>query len=449
MDQLLAISPIDGRYFRYTSILKDYFSEYALFKYRLSIEIKYLVNLIKILNPRDVTIICIIPKIEEILTNFSPKECMEIKIIEKKINHDVKAVEYYIKNKLLEKELNDIIPLIHFGLTSQDINNTATPISIKDFIQKPYSELLKTIIKDLNIKSELWKNVVIITRTHGQPATPSTFGKEMKVFSYRIEKQYGILKNIKYWGKFGGASGNLNAHMLAYPDIDWIKFSENFLQTLGLNRNKYTTQIDNYENLSNIFDSLKRINTILIDMCRDIWLYISMEYLILKSNKDEIGSSTMPHKINPINFENAEGNLMFANSILEFLSRKLPISRLQRDLTDSTILRNLGTVFGHILISFNNILSGLSKVDINRIKIEEDICKHRVVISEGIQTILRKHNYSDAYEKMKDFTRKNKKFTKTDLNEFIHNLKCPTEIENELLEISVYNYIGYSNILNL
>ncbi len=308
-----------------------------------------------------------------------------------------------------------------------------------------YTSVLQSIISDLNDKSKLWKDIVMITKTHGQPATPSTFGKEIKVFSYRLDKQFLLLKNITYYGKFGGATGNLNAHKLTFPNINWVEFSEKFLKDLGLTRNNFTTQIDNYENLSTIFDNLKRINTILIDMCRDIWLYISMNYLKLKVNKSEVGSSTMPHKVNPINFENAEGNLMYANSILEFFSRKLPVSRLQRDLTDSTVLRNLGTVFGHILISFKNILNGLYKIDINKEKITKDIQKNKIVIAEAIQTILRKYKFPNAYEIVKSFTRKHKQFTTQEFNTFIDSLDCSNQIKLELKAISIENYIGYAN----
>jgi len=445
MNELLSVSPIDGRYAKYTSELKNYFSEYSLFKYRLLIELKYLIAFLTVIRPNKIYNF-ISKKINNIYEDFTVEECLKIKHLENKINHDVKAVEYYIKNKFEMIGLKEFGNFVHFGLTSQDINNTAIPLSIKEFTEDIYYKLTNNILRDLDSKSDKWKEIIFITRTHGQPATPSTFGKEIKVFSYRIKKQYEILKNIKYWSKFGGSTGHFNAHKLAYPKINWIDFSNKLIENLGLHRNKYTTQIDNYENLSNYFDCVKRINLILIDLCRDIWYYISMEYFTLKINKNEVGSSTMPHKINPINFENAEGNLMLTNSILEFMSRKLPISRLQRDLTDSTILRNLGSVFGYILIAFKNIISGLNKIDINKNKIEKDKKKYYVVISEGIQTILRKYNYSNAYEKLKNITRTNNYLTKKNLDDFIINLECSGKIKNKLLKISVDNYIGYSDM---
>ena len=451
--KLLAISPIDGRYYKYTSILRNYFSEYAFIKYRLYIEIEYLIfllenkrvlqsiNLEDIFNKYSLTEIFRI--IKNIYINFNPEECLKIKEIEKKTNHDVKSIEYYIKNKLLEYKLDNLVPFIHFGLTSQDINNTATPLSLKYFINDKYNKILESIIKKLTQKSYNWGSIVMITKTHGQPATPSTLGKEFKVFAYRLEQQMTLLVNTKFWGKFGGATGNLNAHLVAYPFINWVNFSNSFINYLGLERVKHTTQIDNYENLSTIFDNIKRINLILIDLCRDIWLYISMNYLKLKIYKNEIGSSTMPHKVNPINFENAEGNLLFANSILEFLSRKLPISRLQRDLTDSTVLRNLGVVFGHIVIAYQNILIGLDKIEANKEEIKKVLLDNRIVIAEGIQTVLRRYNYPNAYEKVKEFTRKNKKFTRKDFDEFIESLDCTNKVKQILKNISVENYIGF------
>ncbi len=335
------------------------------------------------------------------------------------------------------------ISFIHFGLTSQDINNTAISISLKNYIKSKFQSSFNKIIKELLKLSSKCKEIVMLSRTHGQPAVPTTFGKELYVFVYRLENQKKILDISNYYGKFGGASGNLNAHKLAYPNINWIDFGKNMINSLGLIRSKYTTQIDNYENLSVVFDAIKRINSVLIDMCQDIWLYILQDYLKQDINKDEVGSSTMPHKVNPINFENAEGNLKMANNMLEFFSRKLPISRLQRDLTDSTVLRNMGVVFGHCEIAYNNIFIGLKKLIPNKNKINTDLVNNCVVISEGIQTILRKYGCKDAYEQLKDFSRTNKKIERNDINTFINKLKIDDNIKKELNNISILNYTGY------
>jgi adenylosuccinate lyase len=334
---------------------------------------------------------------------------------------------------------------IHFGLTSQDINNTALPLMIKAAVNYEYIPVLKKICTLLNQKADLWKTNVMLSRTHGQPAVPTTFGKEIKVFAYRLEKQLELLENIKYYGKFGGASGNFNAHVCAFPEINWEEFTRQFLNQFDLIHNKYTTQIDNYENISTLFDNLKRINCILIDFCQDIWLYISQEYLKLCINKNEVGSSTMPHKINPINFENAEGNLYFANCMLECLSRKLPISRLQRDLTDSTLVRNIGSIFGHIHLALRNITIGIDKLEINQEAISKDNTYNIVVLMEGIQTILRKYKYTGAYEKCKEFSRKNTKINILDLEEFVYHLDIEESIKQEITQIlSVDKYVGYS-----
>ena len=362
MESILSLTSIDGRYRSLTNKLENYFSEYGLFKYRVKVEIDYLIKLCDQLN---------IPINKEYLNsiknNFNKDECMKIKQIESKINHDVKSVELYIGNKF-----NDIGEsfknLIHFGLTSQDINNVSISLSIKDYLVDLYSDNINKIIELINQKANEWKNIVIISRTHGQPAVPTTIGKEFKVFSYRLQRELENLQKLEIYSKFGGAVGNLNAHFLSYPDIDWENFANTFLNTMGLKRNQFTTQIDNYESLSIIFDNIKRINTILVDMCRDIWTYISMDYLKQKINSEEVGSSTMPQKVNPINFENAEGNLLMSINMFEFLSRKLPISRLQRDLTDSTVLRNLGLVFGWCEIAYHNINVGLQKININQEK---------------------------------------------------------------------------------
>lgn len=443
MTQLACVSPIDGRYYNKTKELRVYFSEYAFFRYRLHVETVYLHSLLeklfeeKLLHPQDIS------SIKLIFTEFSLEECVKIKGYEKVINHDVKAIEYYMRDKLKEYGLSHFNSFIHFGLTSQDINNTALPLMIKHTIEGVYTSSIQTILSSLNKKIESWRDVPIISKTHGQPATPSTFGKEMRVYTYRIEKQLKLLDDTTYYGKMGGATGNLNAHICAYPNINWEEFMNTFLGIFKLERNLYTTQIDNYENLSTIFDNLKRINTILIDLCQDIWLYISYEYLSLAINKGEVGSSTMPHKVNPINFENAEGNLLMSNSMFEFLSRKLPISRLQRDLTDSTLVRNIGTAFGHTMIGFRNIIDGLLKITVNKGVIDEELVKHQVVLIEGIQTILRKYKYDDAYEKCKDFSRTHTSINILDLEEFISKLDVEDNVKTELNSmLDVNTYVG-------
>jgi adenylosuccinate lyase len=444
--QLACISPIDGRYYTKTKELRPYFSEYGFFSYRLNIEISYLCDLLNMLMNKGYIKLNDISSIKNIATEFSMDECIKIKNFEKNINHDVKAIEYYIRDKLTELKLSQYNSFIHFGLTSQDINNTALPLMIRGAIENTYDSSIENIMKTLSKKIAEWKDVVIISKTHGQPATPTTFGKELRVFTYRIQKQLTMLNNTSDYGKMGGATGNLNAHICAYPDVNWQEFMETFLKKFGLLRNKYTTQIDNYENLSTIFDNLKRINSILIDLCQDMWLYISYEYLKLSINKDEVGSSTMPHKVNPINFENAEGNLMMANTLFEFLSRKLPVSRLQRDLTDSTVIRNIGTAFGHTIIGLVNIQTGLNKITINHNVVNVDKSKYQVVLIEGIQTILRKHGYADAYETCKGFSRNQDSLNILDLEDFISKLDIDEEVKKELYSIlDVNKYIGNAN----
>jgi adenylosuccinate lyase len=443
--QLMSLSSIDGRYYNYTKPLRPYFSEYAYFKYRLHIEIAYLIALLQQIPAYSSVSETDLPIITSILTEFSPDECLKIKNHELVINHDVKAIEYYIRDKLKEAGIETYNSFIHFGLTSQDINNTALPLMIRGVIEDPYFTSLNAIVKLLDGKSNDWKDIIMISRTHGQPAVPTTFGKELKTFSYRIGKEQKYLADITYFAKFGGAVGNLNAHVCAFPDINWTTFVNKFLEQFDLKRNKFTTQIDNYENISRIFDNLKRINCILIDMCADMWLYISYEYLNLAITTGEVGSSTMPHKVNPINFENAEANLAMANCQLEFLSRKLPISRLQRDLTDSTLIRNIGSIFGHILIAFRNIIVGLRKITVNYTKIDGDLTRHVIVLIEGIQTILRKYKYEDAYEKCKEFSRTNTHINILDLDDFITGLDVEHTVRCELRTVlDIENYVGYS-----
>ena len=444
-----AICPLDGRYEHNINTLKKYFSEFSLFKYRLLIEIEYFIHLSKKipqLSNIDKEIHFIL---KSIYTNFTIDDCNEIKIIEDNIKHDVKAVEYFIQNKFKSyinyPQLKDTINFIHFGLTSQDINCPAQMLMIKNSINDVFYPTFSAIIAILDTIANKYINITMISHTHGQPASPTTFGKEIRVFKYRLSKEIDNLKLTKYSTKFGGAVGNFNAHYVAFPNIDWNKFSDDFISSIGLTRNQYTTQISNYEEISYIFDTFKRINCILIDFNTDIWTYISKNYIKQKINKNEVGSSTMPHKINPINFENSEGNLIIANSLFEGMSRKLPISRLQRDLTDSTILRNTGIAFGYSLVAYKSLLSGLDKIEINKYAINIDIEKNYIVLAEAIQTILRREGINDAYEMLKDFTRKNTNITSKDIYDFIDKLNINNNVKDELRKITVYNYIGNAN----
>ena len=435
MDTLLNITSIDGRYNNLTKDLLAFFSEYGLFRYRLIVEVNYiylLCNKLKLIIDQD--------KLFKIIYDFNYEECIKIKEIENKIKHDVKSVEKYLHIKFDEFDI-PYKNLIHFGLTSQDINNVSISLSIKDYLTKIYKPNIIEIITKIHTLMKK-SDIIMISRTHGQSAVPTTLKKELHVFKYRVSKEYMNLCNLKHCSKFGGAVGNFNAHYSAYHNIDWIDFANNFLQQLQLERSQYTTQIDNYENLSIFFDNIKRINTILIDMCQDIWYYVSIDYFKQKFNNNEVGSSTMPHKINPINFENAEGNLLLSVNLLEFLSRKLPISRLQRDLTDSTVLRNLGLVFGYCEIAYHNILVGLDKLEPNKEVIKQDLDRNPKVLTEGIQTILRKYGDDEAYDKLKDFCRNNDKKDLIDMNNFIQELDIDEEIKDELNELNMENYIG-------
>jgi len=444
LNSLTAISPIDGRYRNITEKLDEYFSEFSLIKCRILVEIEYFIALCNIPLPQladfDKNKF---NKLRDIYIKFSLKDAESIKSIEKITNHDVKAVEYFLKERIDQLQLSAYKEFIHFGLTSQDINNTAIPYLLKDFINKTYNPTLNKIFLKLITLSEDWKHIPMIARTHGQPATPTRMGKEIFVFAERISIQFEFFNSIPYSAKFGGASGNLNAHFVAYPDIDWVEFSNNFVNNiLGLTRSQTTTQIEHYDNLAALFDNLKRINTILIDLCRDIWQYISMDYFKLKINKNEVGSSAMPHKVNPIDFENAEGNLGIANAIFEFLSNKLPVSRLQRDLTDSTVLRNIGVPSAHTIIALNSLIKGLSKIVINENKINQDLENNWLVISEAIQTILRREGYSEPYEKLKELTRKNTLINKNTFINFIDSLDIKETVKCELKQITPYNYTG-------
>lgn len=445
MKELLSISPCDGRYAKYTQVCQEYFSEYAIQKTRLYIELLYLQKLIQILpeleyvNNRNN-----LDKIMDIYNNFNIEECEKIRKIEEVVNHDVKAVELYIRDKLLECGLSRCINYIHFGLTSQDINNITYPILIKDFITNVYKVQINVIREKLEQMYSNHKSTIMLSHTHGQAGVPTSFGKEMKVFEYRLNEMTKELENIQYKCKFGGAVGNFNAHVVAYPNYDWAVFANEFVELFGCSRSQYTTQIANYESLSQIFDIIKRINTVMIDLCQDIWLYIFKNYLQLSVKKEEVGSSTMPHKVNPINFENAEGNLGISNSLFEFMSRKLPISRLQRDLTDSTILRNVGMAFGYSIIALNNIKNGLNKISPNKTEMMKDLQKHVVVLSEAYQTILRKHGIDNAYDNLKEFTRVNSpsEITIEDMHSFINKLDIDDNIKTELYNVSIDNYIG-------
>ena len=441
---LNSISPIDGRYSNKTEVLRKYFSEKALIYYRLKVEIEYFISLCNLGIPQlknfdhnkfD--------DLRKIYLDFYNDDAIEIKNIEKITNHDVKAVEYFIKQKFDILGISDYKEFIHFGLTSQDINNTAIPLSIKDFIDNVYIPKVTEVIKAIDNKDEELKDITIIARTHGQPASPTKLGKEFRVFSTRINEQMKTLKNIPNSAKFAGAVGNFNAHKVAYPDIDWKKFGENFIESeLGLNYSFPTTQIEHYDSFAALCDNCRRINNILLDMCVDIWTYISHDYFKQKIIKDEVGSSAMPHKVNPIDFENSEGNLGLANSTFYFFSNKLTKSRLQRDLTDSTVLRNIGIPFGHTLISFESLLKGLKKIYVNKVKINKDIEENWIVVSEAIQTILRREGYENPYEVMKELTRKNSKIDKDYLHSFIDKLKIDDNIKKELKQISPYNYTG-------
>ena len=441
---LNAISPIDGRYATITSELQDYFSESALIKHRIKVEIEYFISLCEFDLPQLKNFNkAYFSKLREIYSDFKVKDALDVKLIEKKTNHDVKAVEYFIKQKFNDLKISEYSEFIHFGLTSQDVNNTAIPLILKDVLQKVYYDKIEKIIEALDNKIKVWNNIPMLSRTHGQAASPTKLGKELNVFKVRIDEQLSLLKKIPISAKFGGATGNFNAHIVAYAKYDWLEFSKKFIEKkLHLKHSFPTTQIDHYDHLAAIFDNLKRINNILIDFNRDVWQYISMDYFTQRVNKNEVGSSAMPHKVNPIDFENSEGNLSFANSIFEFLSRKLPISRLQRDLTDSTVLRNLGVPFAHTMIALNSINKGLNKIEVNKKTINEDLENNWAVVAEAIQTILRRENYPQPYEALKNLTRTGKKIDQNNIEKFIENLDVKESVKLELKKIKPSNYTG-------
>lgn len=441
---LTAISPVDGRYRKHVQHLDEYFSEYALIKYRVLVEIEYFYFL------EDKKFFKLSHKaskhLKKLQEDFGLEDAQEIKQIEYTTNHDVKAVEYFLKNELEKSGGAQVKEWIHFGLTSQDINNTAIPLLWKHAIEYEYLPSLLNLNAQLKLLAKEWKDIPMLAHTHGQPASPTKMGKEIMVFAERIENQIEQLINIPFTAKFGGATGNFNAHHAAFPKLDWIKLANEFVEKiLGLTRAQYTTQIEHYDSLAAQFDCMKRINNILIDLCRDVWTYISMDYFKQKSRKNEVGSSAMPHKINPIDFENAEGNMGIANAVFEHLSSKLPISRLQRDLTDSTALRNIGVPFAHTLVAFKSIEKGLNSLIINDSKIYSDLDNNWAVVSEAIQTILRKENYPNPYEALKELTRGNNQVSKKSIHQFIDGLKIDEDLKKELKKISPHNYTGVVN----
>lgn len=440
---LKAISPVDGRYHKQTEALQNYFSEYALIKARVHVEVEYLIALSQF-NIQQVK-----PLTEDqnstlrkMVADFNEADAQKIKDTEKITNHDVKAVEYFVKEKADSTGLSSIKEFVHFGLTSQDINNTAIPLLTKGSLNEIIFPALEIIIAKLESLANEWKDISMLAYTHGQPASPTKLGKEIKVFCYRLQHQINDAKQIKHAAKFGGATGNFNAHHVAYPNHDWIKFANDFVSKLGLSRSAFTTQIENYDYAAALFDNFKRINTILLDLCRDVWTYISMNYFTQTVAKNEVGSSAMPHKVNPIDFENAEGNLGIANALFEHLSAKLPISRLQRDLTDSTVLRNVGVPFAHTLIAIKSLEKGLNKIKVNAPAIEKDLNDNVAVVAEAIQTILRRENYPNPYEALKELTRTGEKITIEKIHSFIHTLKINEHVRAELLTITPLNYTG-------
>jgi adenylosuccinate lyase len=441
---LTAISPVDGRYRSKTGAYATYFSEYALIRYRVLVEVEYFIALCEIpLKQLEQVQSSVFPKLRNLYINFSEADALKVKEIESVTNHDVKAIEYFLKEKFDSLGLEAFKEFIHFGLTSQDINNTAVPTSIKDALTDVYFPEMEKLIQELNRLSDEWRDVSMLAKTHGQPASPTRLGKEIMVFVSRLNQQLSILKQAPNSAKFGGATGNFNAHNVAYPSIDWKAFANRFVaEKLGLQREQWTTQISNYDNLASQFDAMRRINTILIDFCRDIWTYVSMEYFKQRIKAGEVGSSAMPHKVNPIDFENAEGNLAVANAMLEFMAGKLPISRLQRDLTDSTVIRNIGVPFSHTMIATQSILKGLSKLLLNETAIYRDLDKTWAVVAEGIQTILRREAYPSPYEALKALTRTNEGITEKSIRDFIDTLDVTQSVKEELKRITPRNYTG-------
>lgn len=445
LTQLTAISPIDGRYRGKCERLDEYFSEYALIRYRVRVEVEYFIALCEIPLPQLAGVDHgVFEKLRDIYKNFTVDDAARIKEIESVTNHDVKAVEYFLKERFDSLGLEAYKEFIHFGLTSQDINNTSVPLSLKEALRDVYCPLLMELIEHLEARADEWQQLPMLAKTHGQPASPTRLGKEIRVFSYRLRRQLAMLDAVPVSGKFGGATGNFNAHLTAYPSIDWRAFAAKFLgERLGIEREEYTTQISNYDNLAAIFDALRRINTIILDLDKDMWQYISMEYFKQKIKAGEVGSSAMPHKVNPIDFENSEGNLGIANAILDHLATKLPVSRLQRDLTDSTVLRNIGVPLGHMMIALASTLKGLNKLLLNEAAINRDLDNMWNVVAEGIQTILRREGYPKPYETLKELTRVNTTVTAESIAEFIDTLNVSDEVKAELKRLSPHTYTGY------
>ena len=445
LDLLTAISPIDGRYRGKTEALAEYFSEYALIKYRVRVEIEYFITLCELPLPQLASFDhALFARLRQIYLSFSEADAQRVKDIEMITNHDVKAVEYFIKEEFDKiGGLDAYKEFIHFGLTSQDINNTSVPLSVKDALNEVFCPQVEEVIDQLQQYADEWRDVPMLAKTHGQPASPTRLGKEIMVFVYRLQEQLATLRACKLTAKFGGATGNYNAHHVAYPDYDWKSFGNRFVsEKLGLEREQYTTQISNYDHLASVFDAMRRINTILIDLDRDVWMYISMEYFKQKIKAGEVGSSAMPHKVNPIDFENSEGNLGIANAVLQFLAQKLPVSRLQRDLTDSTVLRNIGVPMGHSVIAFQSTLKGLRQLILNEERIEADLANTWAVVAEAIQTILRREGYPHPYEALKALTRTNQKMTEQTIHEFIGQLNVSDSVKAELMAITPLNYTG-------
>ena len=445
LDALTAVSPIDGRYRSKTECLADYFSEYALIRYRVRVEIEYFITLCELPLPQLESFnSALFEQLRDIYRNFDEASAARVKEIESITNHDVKAVEYFIKEEFDKiGGLDDYKEFIHFGLTSQDINNTSVPLSVKEALEEVFYPQVEELIAQLKEYAEAWKDVPMLAKTHGQPASPTRLGKEVEVYVYRLSEQLAALRNCKMTAKFGGATGNFNAHHVAYPQHDWRAFGNRFVsEKLGLEREQWTTQISNYDHLGSVFDAIRRINTIIIDLDRDFWMYISMEYFKQKIKAGEVGSSAMPHKVNPIDFENSEGNLGIANAILQFLAQKLPVSRLQRDLTDSTVLRNVGVPVGHSVIAIQSTLKGLRKLILNEEKLKEDLENTWAVVAEAIQTILRREAYPHPYEALKALTRTNEKMTEETIHAFVQTLNVSDSVKAELMAITPYNYTG-------
>jgi adenylosuccinate lyase len=451
LNSLTAISPVDGRYHSKTSELQPYFSEFGLIRYRVIVEVEYLIYLVN----SGIAPLADFPKdkfdaLRDVCKNFSEDDALTIKETEKTTNHDVKAVEYFVKEKMRELGLDKYLEFVHFGLTSQDINNTSVPLSLREAISEQYLPLMDQLVQKLKSLVQEWKDVPMLAKTHGQPASPTKLGKEIQVFVERMEKQLDQLKSVPFSAKFGGATGNFNAHFVAFPEQNWVAFANDFVNNgLGLDRSQTTTQIEHYDNLAALFDALKRINTIILDLDRDMWTYISMEYFKQKLKEGEVGSSAMPHKVNPIDFENSEGNIGVANALLEHLSAKLPVSRLQRDLTDSTVLRTIGLPFGHMFIALKSTLKGLDKLLLNQNAFEQDLEKNWAVVAEAIQTVLRREGYEKPYEALKGLTRTNDAVTKDTVHAFIDTLNVSDSIKAELKLITPQNYTGVQLVKGL